>query len=543
MTADTETKNDTASSNSTLAWFCLGTLLLIAVPQFLCSPLTNDASYYDIQARTALRGGVLYRDMVEPNLPGVVWIHMAVRSVAGWSSEILRTFDLVLFLTTASLFGVWNARASHRRTTGLWTVITLTLIYLSVSEWCQVQRDIWVLLPVVIALHLRSRQVGRLQNDATTHRTIIGWSFVEGCCLGAGVWIKPHILIPAACVWGIGAGKGIGRKVALDFAGVLCGGLFAGGLGISWMVSTGAWSPFLDMMLNWNPEYLSSGSKMWGQFAIAAPLRRLLPFSLVHLVAIPAAVTSLLKRSRIDSRCALEMRLTAALYLGWCVQVAMLQNPFDYIHIVPVLIGVAFAGLWVSIKWTSHSSRRALVYAYLTAAIVFSPVKELDRIRLWPRCFREGSSAEMRNALAQIPYPDWEDLERVGEYLKAQKIQEGQLTCWSSDLIQLHLDLNIHPPTRNAYVGALLMFFPSRRQDIQDEVIAGAERFVLTNFMAGGLLIHEAEEAGPDGYLGLPPQFPQHLRKEFPWNLPIVFRSGSLAVHEMPEGNVAGGQQ
>ena len=71
-------------------------LLVSQVPNFLQLTLTPDAVLYDVQARCLLEGGVLYRDVLEPNLPGVVWIHVAVRSVAGWSPEVLRMFDLIV---------------------------------------------------------------------------------------------------------------------------------------------------------------------------------------------------------------------------------------------------------------------------------------------------------------------------------------------------------------------------------------------------------------------------------------------------------------
>ena len=77
-----------------LPLFLLATLAVIAVPVFVRMPLTNDAETYDLQADIVRRGGVLYRDALEPNLPGVVWVQLAVRSVFGDSSEALKLFDL-----------------------------------------------------------------------------------------------------------------------------------------------------------------------------------------------------------------------------------------------------------------------------------------------------------------------------------------------------------------------------------------------------------------------------------------------------------------
>ncbi|QDU12804.1 hypothetical protein CA11_05840 [Gimesia maris] len=83
----------------------LGSLLLLVVtatPQLVCMPVTNDVSYYDLQTRTVMRGGVLYRDIVEPNFPGVVWVHLTIRGMFGWSTEVLRVCDLILFGLTVT---------------------------------------------------------------------------------------------------------------------------------------------------------------------------------------------------------------------------------------------------------------------------------------------------------------------------------------------------------------------------------------------------------------------------------------------------------
>ena len=82
-------------SNPTLPLVLLSALCVIAVPLFVRMPLTNDAEQYDLQADVVRRGGVLYRDALEPNLPGVVWVHVGVRRLLGESSEALKAFDLV----------------------------------------------------------------------------------------------------------------------------------------------------------------------------------------------------------------------------------------------------------------------------------------------------------------------------------------------------------------------------------------------------------------------------------------------------------------
>ncbi len=528
---DSEVSSQTGTAS---AWFCLGLLLALGAPQFICMPVTNDVSYYDIQARTALNGGVLYRDMVEPNLPGVVWVHMLVRSVAGWSTEVLRSFDLIVFLAIAGLFGAWNAIAADSRKAGLWTVVALTLIYLSVSEWCHVQRDVWLLLPVIAALQLRRRQMDRFQQEDSTAKSIVGWGFVEGLCLGAGVWIKPHVLIPAGWVWIVSVVRMPRRLVAADLCGLVTGGLTAGAVGAGWLVATGAWPWLFDMLLHWNPEYVSSGDHFWQSFVIRALLFRLSPFWMVHLVAIPVAVTSLL-RQRPESQIGRHGRLLPVLYLGWCVQVLLLQHPFDYVHLPPVLLGTAWLSLWLAENWQGRAGIRLMSYMAVCTAVMFSPIKDVQRLKLWSRCVTEGSTAELRNRLAQIPYPDWQDLEQVGQFLKQQGARDHEVTCWSNDLVHLYRDLDLEPSTRFVYANTHLTHFNSRRQMILDALNSSQHKFVLTNAMAGGLLASQAKEIGMEGPTGLPPGFPEAMRQEFPWHLPIAYRSGSLIVHRVPD--------
>ena len=58
-------------------------------------PPWNDVTLHDMVARTILRGGVLYRDVFDTNLPGIDWSMAAIRYLFGWSYEVLRAVDLV----------------------------------------------------------------------------------------------------------------------------------------------------------------------------------------------------------------------------------------------------------------------------------------------------------------------------------------------------------------------------------------------------------------------------------------------------------------
>src|SRR5262249_45264595 len=77
-----------------LGWLALALLLVAAVPLPVCMPLFSDVIQHDLSARIVLQGGVHYRDVFDTNPPGIVWIHVALRSLLGWSSEAFRLADL-----------------------------------------------------------------------------------------------------------------------------------------------------------------------------------------------------------------------------------------------------------------------------------------------------------------------------------------------------------------------------------------------------------------------------------------------------------------
>ncbi len=178
------------------------------------------------------RGGVLYRDTFDTNLPGMAWLHLAIRSLFGWSSEVLRAADFLVVASIVYLLVRWDPTLSrHGR---MWTAVALLAYYFSTSEWCQNQRDVWMLLPCLGALHLRRRQ---LLTCGTGSRRLLLAS-LEGLLWGAAVWIKPMALIPALVCWLVSVRCRwplAGRAAVLEAAGLLVGGLLAGGAGILWL--------------------------------------------------------------------------------------------------------------------------------------------------------------------------------------------------------------------------------------------------------------------------------------------------------------------
>ncbi len=338
------------------------------MPLFLCMPPWNDVTLHDMVARTILRGGVHYRDLFDTNLPGIDWCMAAIRRLFGWSYEALRAADLVVIgLTVAALAG-WVRRCGAPGCAAAWFVAAAALFYPFLSEFSHVQRDPWTLLPAVVAARLRLIRVSRAPNAAPPAPAGRGWrvgdSALEGFVWGLAVWVKPHVVVPAFAVWAVSAVLLLRseppRRVLADLVGLLTGGLTAGVPGVLWLVGTGAWPHFLDVFLNWNPDYLADAAPLGLRFNTVFNCFR--PWSNVQFVALPLALLALWE-ARVWSRragepgrvpvgdrlytpaaCGREVAaraLLAACYLGWVAQVVLIQKPFDYVHVPVTFLGMA----------------------------------------------------------------------------------------------------------------------------------------------------------------------------------------------------------
>ena len=174
------------SEGAWLPWAVLGIVVLVGTPLYLCMPPWVDVVHYDICARNILRGGTHYKDIFDTNPPGMVWLHAGVRLLLGWSYLVLHVVDL---LVIAGI--IWQLQTFLPRQQGtaprVWLACCILLLYFQTPESAQIQRDVWMLLPCLVALRLRLRQVEAPQ--ATSW-----WvPFLEGVCW-AGTAGSSHLL-------------------------------------------------------------------------------------------------------------------------------------------------------------------------------------------------------------------------------------------------------------------------------------------------------------------------------------------------------------
>ncbi|MCA9008191.1 MAG: hypothetical protein KDB01_00520 [Planctomycetaceae bacterium] len=509
-------------------------LLLISLPIVVCMPITSDTVLYDLQARNVLGGGVMYRDILEPNLPGAVWIHLLIRSIVGWSSELMRCFDLLIVSAACLLLAMiprkqkfpdLKAGSSQCRPCRLdpkttVTLLTMATFYLSRSEWCHCQRDSWMLLPVAVAATLRIRSYLPSASAKRTHDRL--QAIAEGLCWGIAFWIKPHVAITAITVFGIDLWLQWDRRSELQrLRWVILGGILAAVPGVSWLLQSGAWPHFWEMQLNWNPEYVAAARSRRSWQRVGAMLVHFHPWWIVHILAIgqsihmmkrawtarsgPVPVEYRLSRHHFENS-PQTATLMAAIYLSWLAQAVLLQHSMDYIQVPPVILAIAVVSMG---EWRLPLQvRRTAVTAFAGLTLIVSPQLQPPKIANWVSCFRSGSSPQLRETLACVPLPDWQHFVPVVEFLQSQHVQAGDVTCYNVHCIHFYTALQIPPSSRYVGISSLLELFPSRRAEIERTVQNCGHRFIVADVL----------ETEP-------------IRDRFPWNLPIVFQSGPFRVY------------
>jgi hypothetical protein len=516
-----------------VVWAALAVLLTLNIPIFLCQHLTNDAVMFDLQAKCALDGGVLYRDILEPNLPGAVWIHMLVRAVAGWSTYAIRAFDLLVLTVVVGLLWRWTTKRDTDnlpRTTRMAPLaFAIFWFYFSLSEWSHVQRDLWALLPCLIAMHLRMQVI---ETEEQTPRTRISRCVLEGVLWGTAFWIKPHIAIPATAVLLTTMIIAKRKRLAVcDITVVASGGIFVGAIGSFWLIQTGAWDHFWEMLLDWNPEYVKRGRERMTAGMLIGRWQAMAPWSWAHL---PAVITAVVALSKVRTPEVNRQRvLLSAMYLGWMVQVLLLQFPFAYVHVPGIVLAIGLIGTLNIPVQSEPLPQVAFVVLSLFAALI-SPASNPQRLSNWQVCIREGSTPAVRSALQLEQTFQWNELQPVIEYLDDQNVQDGEVTAYSGALCHIYPRLGIAPSTRYVFLDVIARVFRSRTDEIQDAVENCNHRFVVSSLFEAGMA-RDVIDGDTDPTTLLPASFPEAERQRFPYTQPVVFRSGQYLVHRVTE--------
>ena len=510
-------------------------LVLVEIPLTLRRPLTADCYIFDLEWRTFTRGGMLYRDIFQTNPPGTLWIHSAVRSLLGTSSEALRVVDLGLMGFVIGVLAVWTQRLGRSRLVAGIVALLLIWFYGAQSIWCQCQRDGWMLSFALMALEVRWRRGAAASGSIWRWRALC---FLEGWLWGCAVWIKPFVMVPGMTVW-LADSRSRSAPVSGGAAlpGLLAGGLVVGGLGVIWMIQNGVWPHFWEVNTAWNSDYFAS-RRVSGGVLLALAIQ-FGPWLLLHILAI--AVIWLWWRERANQ--SVEIRrsqsLLAALYLGWTAQAFLLQHGHAYVHVPPVMVAAAIvagapqltgARLW----WPVFA-------AWMLGVLALSPLARFEHAGAWWRCVAGPVTPELRDVLRgpldriYPGAPDLSQLESVAEFLRSRGVRDGEVTCYSYSTMKLYWDLDLEPPCRficpRIYANR---FFVSRREDIAALLEQSPQRYVVSDLALDGFSEAEANEVGPGGPRAPPPAYDiEGLDGTYPWSHRVVYRAGRYLVHKV----------
>jgi hypothetical protein len=529
-----ESKPVRGRKGSAVLWMTQGLLLIllaIHLPAFVRMPLDADATQHDWCARTVLvYDGVLYRDALETNLPGMPWLHMMLRSLAGWSPEVLRLADLAV--VGLLIFALVRWLPEGCSATDRWlTVLILGAFYLSTSEWCHVQRDVWMLLPCLLALRCRRRQILALSQTAPLGRRDLFRPLLEGLLWGAAFWIKPFVAVPALFCWSFGAWRVVRvqpmrrRRLVGDALMLIFGGMLVGAAGISWLIVTGAWPAFWEIVWVWNRQYVTHDFSDNQRALMAWELFvRFFPWMLLPVLAIPLACRSLkatgtpLEDESSTNVEAVDRTLLAALYLGWIVQVVAFQHIFDYVYVPIVFLTLILLCRRYAVE-PPGTGRTVMMACLLMGVALRLPAPTWQRLAVWSRCWERTESAELLDRLSVLTRMSWTDLERVEAFLLEQKVRDGEVACWAAHANPLYAALNIRPPSRYLLMHQNVRVFARQRERIWAEIAECPLRFVVCDLQFDKWKSNRSESES----------FPQDR---------LVFRAGRYAVYAVDAASV-----
>jgi hypothetical protein len=318
--------------------------------------------------------------------------------------------------------------------------------------------------------------------------------------------------------------------------------MLAGGLGIAWLVGSGAWPFFWQIVTGPDREYLGV-SRLFdpGERIVQFLTQFFFPWGLLSAAGVALAVLNIgailrSARSAPGARTLLARPLLfSAFFLGWWFESSFLQMPHDYVVAPTVLLAVtAVLGLWPPIR--PRFIGWGLVLAFAIVAVSRHPLVNRQRLALWSLCWTEGSSAELRNRLQltrMTHTPDWVRLGQVAEFLRQQDLHDGELTCFCPSATDLYLELDLKPSTPAVHFELFYTHFLNHAEEIRQQLNASPQRYVVTDLRFPAVFLGKTWDEPADPPPELPPNFPEDWHQRFPWSEPIVFRSGFYLVHRV----------
>jgi hypothetical protein len=167
------------------------TLLLVLpwAPLYVQWPRWSDHEHFASLAYGWSNGLLPYRDFININFPGEVYLFWLLGQCCGWSAEwSIYAFDLMSLAAAAVFLLIWSRRVTGRFVAGLGFMALYLSYYTTLSYLAAAQRDSHTALLVVACVLLPLGWHGR-------------WSVVAtGVCFALACIIRPHVITLAPAV-------------------------------------------------------------------------------------------------------------------------------------------------------------------------------------------------------------------------------------------------------------------------------------------------------------------------------------------------------
>jgi len=299
-------------------------LLLRSIWISLAWPMELDTPLLHYMGFAVDYGVVPYRDLFVTSFPGAILLHLGILRTVGSGDQAFMLVNLVWL--AAVIFATWRGLAPLGRRVALAGGVLFGLVYLHGGANIAMQRDAVLILPIACAASL---------SLADQRRT--AWrALVIGLCFGLAATIKPHSAMGLPFVLWLGAYSGAGwlaffRRTALAAVGFLLPLLCT----LAWLVSTGGWEAFLEMVTEYLPLHLElSGhhEELKGGARWLHILKRTLAFGpeAAWLIAAVPGWLMVLKVKSLDERARRALRLFGVLAVVYALYPAVAGQFWNY---------------------------------------------------------------------------------------------------------------------------------------------------------------------------------------------------------------------
>jgi hypothetical protein len=207
--SEADRPNSTAFWRRALPLLCVLGAAAVIGSASLVYPMGREQGVCAYLADEALRGRVLYRDLVLDVSPLAVMVHVLALLLFGHSMHAVRILDLLLVMATSGFVYAFALRAFGRKWLAVTAGVLYPLLYGLLDYWSAAQADGFLNLPVAAAFWLVAGQSRDDGSPGQPARSRPAARFVAGFLMGLAVLFRPAAWL---LVLGLGLAAAFGRN-------------------------------------------------------------------------------------------------------------------------------------------------------------------------------------------------------------------------------------------------------------------------------------------------------------------------------------------